>query len=286
MNRDHACVLPLTALEGLLGLQEPEAQTRIAAVCLRHPLLCARCFGREVMTRKDGRCGCRQCGCGFDLLDGRWLSAPRIPARSWLVLVKCFELGLSVREAAGLADVPKSTAYLAGKNLRLSLAAEDPQWAPIASGMCGGDSPAPPSLFGVLQQEADVRIVPILEQGLRERIRLNPADIVRGNGFACTGRHGGFDALIFNSQDRAQCRPVQGRGGFPKDGFLAFFLNWTLKFRGISAEEFPLYLKECAVRFNAHGQPLFDRFLACLAARRPLTPRGTAGRPSLSLTVS
>ncbi|MFA5140856.1 MAG: hypothetical protein WC728_16640 [Elusimicrobiota bacterium] len=199
MTNNHACILPpLAELQGLLGLSETEAKARIAEACLRQPLQCPRCFGRETFARKNGRCGCRQCGCAFDLVDGRWMSIPSISARSWLILIKCFELGLNVREASRMAGVPRSTAYRAFRNIRLGLAAQDPVWA------------------------ADPRI--------------------------------GVEALISN----------------PMDGFLNYLRNWTARYRGMSPEEYPLYVKECQVRFEAQGQPLFERLLACVAAAKPI----------------
>ncbi len=120
-----AAVGELAQLQRLLGESGEQAEERLAAACLRRPVLCPKCRAGGPRPEGRRRYRCQSCPAVFGLCDGRWLSRRQITARAWVLTLKGFELGLGGQQIADLTGLSMPTVYKTLETIRLALAATD-----------------------------------------------------------------------------------------------------------------------------------------------------------------
>lgn len=121
----QAVLFLIREIQGLAAVSGQDAARRIEDACLRKPMACLHCGSERFYRLGGGRIRCRDCRYTFRLLTGRWMGRIRIPAAKWLLLIKCFELGLNGPDARMLTKLSRPTIYRAYEMLRKSLAASD-----------------------------------------------------------------------------------------------------------------------------------------------------------------
>jgi len=82
---------------------------------------CPGCEAAWPYHLHEGRYRCRRCRHTFGLLTGRWMARCRLAPRTWLWLIKLFELEVTALQAARQAGVSYPTALRAFTTLRRAL---------------------------------------------------------------------------------------------------------------------------------------------------------------------
>lgn len=115
----------LEELRSVLRLSEEEARAMLEAQVVRDELVCPRCDAEKLYALRSRRWRCARCRYTFGLLAGRWVSTLRIPARTWVIVLKAFEAGLPAESAMHLTGLSRPTLYKALHTIRLALAARE-----------------------------------------------------------------------------------------------------------------------------------------------------------------
>ncbi|TVM19411.1 transposase [Oceanidesulfovibrio indonesiensis] len=251
--------------------------------CREHGTGCPRCECSRVYSLKDGRNRCRDCGYTFHALSRRWINRGHMPLESWAVLLRCFEDGLNVNQAARVLGVKYDTAHRAYGTIRSAILAD----------MCGFDDlfDKRGELMGFcpnldreeLQTLCDGcrsyvfqlastggRILLSLMPGAKARDVLAwPLPKKQWRCFIHTDTYQGRDALVF-----ACCK--KGRDLFSRhfteellhldrvNDLKSFVDGWLAQFRAIKPEAYPLYLAEALLRYNMRGRPMTSYLVSCL----------------------
>lgn len=258
---------PMRELGAALAMTDDEARAVLERACARHPLRCPRCGDRRPYALRNERLRCRKCKLNFGPLTGRWLARCRIPARSWVVLLRCFVRLPNSRDLATLSGLAHLTAFRAVTIIRLSLMAADEGWRRLLPPSSGG-GPSREHAFGVNRSGSSVRVTPIPI----ETVPLRQEDVVHRDGILYLDGGPDYHAVLLNGRQGGDSlrnpSPERTRAADP---FLAFLLNRSALHRGRRADTFPLYVREWECRFNLTDEGFFDLLLDCLAA---YVPRG------------
>lgn len=247
-------------LNSVIAMSEEEARKLLERFATQGQAVCPRCEGAKLYTLASDRRRCAACRYSFGPFAGRWLARARIPARTWVLALKAFELGLPAVSIGELTGLSRPTLYRVLHTIRLSLAASDSRWEPVSRGGAEG------AVFGLRREGSGVRLdrlaQPVAAAGL-------PRELHR-DGVVYTSPHGRYASLL------ADGRVALGRKGpetQTREPFLKFLKVQTARHYGISRKVFPLYLMEWELRFNRRGKPWFEE-LARAVTRLERSGRG------------
>ena len=265
------------------------------------PVHCPRCDAVRPLYRLAAgrwRCGaCRSPAAGaytFGVVTGTWAGLVRVPAPTWLWLVKLFELELTARQAAVQTGVSYPTALAVFTTLRRMLLAqegrESPEFALLrreveadesyfgprrarrsrgAPKNRGRSTPHKTPVFGILERHGRVEVTVVpncsAETLLRETLRT-----VKRGSLVYTDKWSGYDTLTFCGYRRLSVDHGQrfARGKVHINGLEGFWSYAKAKFikhHGVSPARFPLYLYEWQFRYNHRRE---DLFALCLTSPR------------------
>jgi transposase len=98
--------------------------------------------------------------------------------------------------------------------------------------------------------------------------------LIRTGNLVYTDRYKEYDALLFCGNDSLPYEVIRRYDEKPyidavDDEFWAFAQERIKRFRGISCQRFPLYLKELEFRFNNMERPIGEMLAAYLCALVP-----------------
>ncbi len=230
--------------------------------------ICPRCAGRMVVQIRRNRLLCSDCRYEFGDFTGTCLGLLRVGFRQWLWLIKLFERDFSARQAARELGLSYPTVLKGFNIIRRAILCQDPDFQALPDGMkvnrpaCGGpagdqESLPPPDrewIFGIREKsgQAKVGLVPNLSadvlSGLRVR-KLGRSNIAYTNGYH------DYDNLIFCAPgpldaNHSQPCPLKRTIIHEQQGFRGYAKKRLPRFRGISPENFFLFLKELEFRYN------------------------------------
>jgi transposase len=230
--------------------------------------ICPRCAGRMVVQIRRNRLLCSDCRYEFGDFTGTCLGLLRVGFRQWLWLIKLFERDFSARQAARELGLSYPTVLKGFNIIRKAILCHDPDFQALPGGMkvnrpaCGGqagdqESLAPPDrewVFGIREKSGQVKVglVPNLNadvlSGLRVR-KVGRSNIVYTNGYQ------DYDNLIFCgpgplAANHSQPCPLKRTIIHEQQGFRGYAKKRLTRFRGISPENFFLFLKELEFRYN------------------------------------
>ena len=84
-----------------VGKTEYRARLFFKKACTKNGrIFCTRCRSRKIYRIVGKRYRCQRCGYTFHDFSGRWINRLRIPYKSWLWIIKFFEVELSTRKIA------------------------------------------------------------------------------------------------------------------------------------------------------------------------------------------
>ena len=259
------------------------------------PARCPRCATDRAYVLASGRWRCRACRYTFGLFTDTWLEACRLPALTWLWVIKLFELELVAQQAGRQLGLSYPTALRAFTTVRRALLAaaeptlfqreveaDESYFGPRRSSRHRGEglgrgAPAKIPVFGILERRGRVQVTVVPDCSAESLMRETLRTVKRGS-LVYTDRWNGYDTLTFCGYRHLRVdhgkrfsRPsASGKvhiNGL--EGFWSYAKGKLLKHHGVSPRKFPLYLYEAQFRYNNRHHDLFDLLLKTLVQPVP-----------------
>ncbi|WP_147820188.1 transposase [Salidesulfovibrio onnuriiensis] len=260
---------------------EAEAHDYLLSLCRPDGApLCPRCGCRRIYTLSGSRMRCAECKYTFHEFSGRWLDNGALSCSQWLELLRCFAEEQSVDSITERLGLSCNTVYKALTVVRFSILAHAQDAAQLLGPQTGLDSFLNGSrltggptrmrmetipVYGILTKDdwAFIDLVPGLRAETVFHFHLNfQLKLERLGNLIYSERYRHYDALILCGNNalpydciRRHRTPVHI--DVMDSGFWAFARHRIKRFRGISCQRFPLYLKELEFRFNNREQDIF-----------------------------
>lgn len=267
--------MTLTSFESI-GKTELRARKYFKKICWKNGrVFCTDCHGYKIYRIGDGRYRCKRCGKRFHEFTDRWLNAVHIPFKTWLWIIKLFELEVSARKIAHQTGLSYPTAYKACQVIRMALRRPDDEFwlsgeVEIDESYFGGrrkghrgrGAAGKVPVLGILERNGRVT-VSVVKDVTAESLLNETVKMVRRGSIVYTDKYRGYDALMFCGYRHLKVdhgkRFATGKvyiNGL--EGFWSFSKQRLAKFHGVSRQHFPLYLKEMEFRYNNRKKNLFS----------------------------
>lgn len=246
---------------------------------------CLRCASKLLYRLAEGRYRCGRCRYTFGLRTGTWAGQVRVSARTWLWLVKLFELELTASQAALQTGVSYPTALKAFTTMRRAILATELPESPFLQREVEADesyfgprrprrtrgrpsgrgTPHKVPVFGILERRGTVRVEVVPDCSART-IRDHTLRWVKRGSLIYSDKWSAYDTLAFCGyrhlkvdHGRQFTRGKVHINGL--EGFWAYAKGKLLKHHGVSPARFPLYLYEWQFRYNHRREDLFNLLL-------------------------
>ena len=256
-----------------------------------HPV-CPRCGLGKAYVLAEGRVRCAGCRYTFHALSGRFAGLAGLTPRQWLRLLTLFAADETAHAMAAALTLAYNTAYKAATVVRLSILAasldgleilKSPLGAELGSAARtmrpnGPDEPlAAIPVFGILERGGMVFVdyLPTLTpQDLLHFNRNFSLPLSRLGAIVYSDRYLRYDALVACGSELLNRRLVEVAGRAPavdprQTGFWPYARERLIRFHGVTARKFPLYLKELEFRYNHRDQDILPILLANIASLVP-----------------
>ena len=244
---------------------------------------CIRCRTRRIYRIRRHRYRCSECGYEFSDFTGRWINKVKLQAKDWLRLIKLFELETPARRASQQIGISYPTVLKTFYCIRQSIVAHggdgdhllrkemeansgflDDQGERRSSQETESQIP----VFGMTERDGKVK-VEVVRDINPEHILNQTIEKARSGSIVYTNKFRGYDALMFcGDRHLAAHHEIRFTRGDVYinglEGFWKFTKGRMSKFRGVSKEKFPLYLKEMEFRYNHRDEPIFDTLVQYL----------------------
>lgn len=253
---------------------------------------CPRCRTAAPYELAEGRLRCSGCRYTFHDFTGRWLNLTGLSCRQWLTVVRAFAQELGTREVAEQATISYNTALKALTALRLAIVArgaDAQQMLTHHTGLAGlleggrlhaGSDHYPAGgfpVYGLMSRgrHAFVDLLPELSVESILHFNHNFHLRVRKHGhILVTDRYRSYEALLVCGDDTLPYHYLRSHQGeiFAESGgcpFWSYARERLGRFKGLSWQRFPLYLKELELRHNNQNANLVPLLLAALCAPIP-----------------
>ncbi|MHC1789032.1 transposase [Solidesulfovibrio sp.] len=254
--------------------------------------VCPRCGAGKTYVLAEGRVRCAGCRYTFRVLTGRFAGLAGLTPRQWLRLLTLFaaeETAYAMAAALGLAY---NTAYKAATVVRLSILAASLDGLEILKSPLGAELGSAARTLRPAGPDAPLAAVPvfgILERGTMVFTdylpNLTPEDLLHFNRnfslplsrlgtIVYSDRYLRYDALVACGSDLLTRRLIEIAGRTPavdprRAGFWPYARERLVRFHGVTARKFPLYLKELEFRYNHQDQDIMPILLANLSSLVP-----------------
>lgn len=237
---------------------------------------CSRCRSYSIYRIKGKRYRCKRCKYTFHDFSGRWINQLRISSRSWLWLLKLFELEISARKASLQSQLSYPTVLKAFNLIRMAITAHSEDGKELLGGEIEADeayfggrrkgkrgrgAACKVPVFGILERKGLVKVKAIPDV-TAERILNLTIQTVRRGSIVYTDKFRSYDTLMFCGYRHLRIdhgkRFSRGKvyiNGL--EGFWSYAKERIIKFHGVSQEKFPFYLKEMEFRYNNRKNPIF-----------------------------
>ena len=240
-------------------------------------VFCHRCRRRNVYRIVGKRYRCPACKYTFHDFTGRWINKLNCSFKTWLWLLKLFELEVSAHQAAVQSGLSYPTALKAFDLIRYAIltSADDADqllageieldesyFGGRRKGKRGRGAAAKVPVFGILERNGVVRVEVVRNVSARSLLEMTIKAVRRGS-VVYTDRFKSYDTLMFCGYRHMRVdhgkRFSSGKlyiNGL--EGFWSYAKQRLMKFHGVSKQKFPLYLKEMEFRYNNRQQDLFE----------------------------
>ena len=270
----------------LLIKSESAAQKYVLGKCFKNQQrFCPFCGSRKFWKLADGRRRCQRCKKAFHDLTRRWWNEVNLPMDDWLRVVKMFELELSARKISMQLELPYYKVFKAMMTIRYAILchAEDSNEILMSGeieldesyfgghrkGNRGRGAAGKVPVFGILTRggKAHVEVVPNVQAQTLLGITVKK---VRRGSIVYTDRYKVYDSLMCCGYRHLNVdhssKFVDGKvhiNGL--EGFWSWAKERLFKHHGISAKNFPLYLKELEFRYNHRDESIFEHLVQFLS---------------------
>lgn len=259
------------------------------------PVVCPACEAPYAYGLAEGRWRCGQCRYTFGTTTGTWLGMCRLPASTWLWLIKLFELELVAQRAGVQLGLSYPTALRAFTTMRRAILADhdlellqreveadESYFGPRRSkrfrgAKQGRGTPGKIPVFGILERRGHVQVTVVRDVSAETLLRTTLKTVKRGS-LVYTDKWHSYDTLTFCGYRHLRVdhgkqfsRPsavgkVHING---LEGFWSYAKGKLQKHHGVSPNKFPLYLYEMQFRYNNRQHDLFDLLLKTLVKPVP-----------------
>ena len=253
---------------------------------------CPRCGHRKVYTLSGERLRCAGCKYTFQPFSGRWINNGALSPSEWLRLVSLFVEERTVHQIKKEVSLSYNTVYKALTAIRFAILAHAIDARQLISPATGLDSYLKGArltggprkmrmdtipVYGILRRDGMVFIdlLPGFQAETLFHFHMNfHLKLIRTGNLVYTDRYKDYDALLFCGNDTLPYEIIRRYDEPPHidavdDEFWAFAQERIKRFRGISCQRFPLYLKELEFRFNNKQRSLPEILAAYLCALVP-----------------
>jgi transposase len=235
--------------------------------------VCPRCAGTKAYALAEGRVRCAGCRYTFHAATGRFAGLAGLSPRQWLRLLALFAAEETSHAMAAALGLAYNTAYKAATVVRLSILSasldgrdilKSPLGAELGSAAralrpAGPDEPlAVVPVFGILERGGLVFIDYLPNLAPEDLLHFNrnfSLPLSRLGSIVYSDRYLRYDALVACGSDLLTRRLVEVAGRAPsvdprQTGFWPYARERLVRFHGVTAGKFPLYLKELEFRYN------------------------------------
>jgi len=254
--------------------------------------VCPRCGAGRAYALAQGRVRCAGCRYTFHALTGRFAGLAGLTPRQWLRLLTLFAADETSHAMAAALGLAYNTAYKAATVARLSILAASLDGVAILKSPLGAELGSAARAMRPNGPEEPLAAVPvfgILERGDMVFVdylpSLTPEDLLHFNrnfslplsrlgAIVYSDRYLRYDALVTCGSDLLARRLVEIAGRLPavdprQTGFWPYARERLVRFHGVTARKFPLYLKELEFRYNHRDQDILPILLANISSLVP-----------------
>ncbi|XXJ21668.1 transposase [Desulfovibrio caledoniensis] len=255
---------------------------------------CPRCGHRKVYTLSGERLRCASCKYTFQPFSGRWINNGALSPGEWLRLIVLFVEERSVHQMKEDLGLSYNTVYKALTAIRFAILANALDARQLISPATGLDSYLKGNrltggpremrmdtipVYGILRRDdlVFIDLVPGFQAETLFHFHMNfHLKLIRSGNLVYTDRYKEYDALMFCGNDSLPYEVIRRYDEPPHidavgDEFWEYAQSRIKKFRGISCQRFPLYMKELEFRFNNRDKSLGEILAAYLCALVPNT---------------
>lgn len=248
-----------------------------------HQRHCPACKNRKLYRLSDGRRRCGRCGYTFHDFSRRFLNRCAFTAQQWLWFLKLFSLDVSPAAIGEQMAVSYATVLKAADTVRRAILAQalDAPRIYAAGVWPGPGNPMPERdmvnapVFGIIELGgmAICDLLPDLSAENLLHFKLNFCLKTASIGqVVYTAPYKQYQSLVSCGPALWPARYVRHADKrLPVEGspFWAFSKQRLRQLRGVQASHFPLYLKECELRYNSRDQDLLPVLAQALCAFVP-----------------
>lgn len=258
---------------------ESTARRYLLEFCWKnHQRFCPRCRRRKNYPLTDGRRRCARCSYTYHDFSGRWVNNCDLTCQDWLRIIKLFEIDLTVLAMSKEVDLAYNTVYKAITTIRCAIAAN----AIDARNFFGSDRSIELKTSGRMLsiKPSNTFSTPVF--GVMEHSGMVFVDLVPGlhpetvfhfhHSFGLELGHWGktyfsapyqrYQALLFCTsappprflEFTLLQAPLQSAKSPP---CISYLLDKIRRYRGLSPEKFPLYVKELEYRYNNRNNDIY-----------------------------
>ncbi len=281
--------------DGFHSLCADEKKAREYLLSLTWPTgdpFCPRCDHQKVYTLSGDRLRCAHCKYTFQPFSGRWINNGALSPAEWLRLVSLFVEECSVHQMKKRLGLSYNTVYKALTAIRFAILAQAIDACQLISSATGLNSYLKGNRLTGGPSEMRMDTIPvygILHRGNHVFIDLVPGfqaetlfhfhmnfhlKLIRTGNLVYTDKYKEYDALMFCGNDSLPYGIIRRYDEPPyidavNDDFWEYAQVRIKRFRGISCQRFPLYLKELEFRFNNRDKSIAEILAAYLCALVP-----------------
>lgn len=267
-----------------LTLSENSARNFLLEFCWKnHQRHCPLCKSRKLYRLANKRRRCSRCGYTFHDFSRRFLNRGAFNAQEWLWFLKLFTLELAPTLIAEEMSVSYATILKAVDTVRRAILAQSLDAAQFyAAGIWPGPgNPAPTTeiinapVFGIIEM-GEMTLCDLLPEIKAEHLlhfKLNFCLKTASIGqVVYTAPYKHYQALISCGPGLWPAQHIthaDKRLPVESSPFWAFTKKRLRHLRGIPASHFPLYIKECELRYNSRNTDLLLLLAQALCAFVP-----------------
>jgi transposase len=250
-----------------------------------HQRFCPQCKNRRLYHLADGRRRCGRCGYTFHDFSRRFLNRCAFSAQQWLWFLKLFALEVPPASIAAEMGIAYATVLKAADTVRRAVVAQalDAPGLYAAGVWPGPGNPQPVGemndspVFGLVELKG-VAICDLLTELRAENIlhfKLNFCLKTASVGqVVYSAPYKQYLSLVSCGPGLWPARYIKHADKrLPVEGshFWTFAKQRMRQMRGVPASHFPLYLKECELRYNSRDQDLIPILaqMLCTFVPRP-----------------
>ena len=282
--------------EGFAALTKDDGKAREYLLSQTWPTgdpFCPRCGHRKVYSLSGDRLRCASCKYTFQPFSGRWINNGALSPSEWPRLITLFVEECSVHQMKQELNLSYNTVYKALTAIRFAILAHAIDARQLISAATGLDSYLKGNrltggpremrmdtipVYGILRRDdlVFIDLVPGFQAETLFHFHMNfHLKLIRTGNLVYTDRYKDYDALIFCGNDSLPYEVIRRYDEPPhidavNDEFWDFAQTRIKRFRGISCQRFPLYLKELEFRFNNREKSIAEIITAYLCALVPV----------------